>query len=201
MPSRAPFLNVTDQPFQADPTGTQDSTLAFQAALNAAGNMLVPLDERQPNTVLVPAGIYKIERPITIPPYVALEGTWDSPPDCGASFPSPNQPSNTRDWWDPQIYSPFLKGTALVTDYGRGINDRSDIPAFITLVGPSSMLKGVWIFYPLQGVAFYQKGPPHGRSDRPEVFDKAYPVFEVIPYQWTIRATAESCTVSEVLLQ
>jgi hypothetical protein len=53
MPSipRAAFLNVTDPPFNADPTGTYDSTQAFQAALNAAGNLSVALDERQSNIV------------------------------------------------------------------------------------------------------------------------------------------------------
>lgn len=180
---RAAFLNVTDQPFQADPTGTQDSTQAFQTALDAAGNTSVPLGDRQPNTVFVPAGIYKIDRPITIPPYVTLEGTWDSPPDCDASFPSPNQPVNARNWWDPEIYCSFLKGTVLVTDYGRNINDRSDIPAFITLAGPSSTLKGVWIFYPRQGI--------------PDNFDGSFDVIPIngqfVPLAIAVRSLGSCC--------
>jgi hypothetical protein len=68
------------------------------------------------------------------------------------------------------------------------------MPAFITLLGPSSTLKGLWVYYPWQGI-----------PDQ----DNPLGPFEVVPYQWTIRAHSlnrpgaevVSCTVSEVLLQ
>lgn len=181
--TRAAFINVTASPFSADPTGTQDSTDAFQSALDLAGQSVPPL---HPNVVFAPAGIYRIDGPIRVPKHVTLEGTWVSPPDCGAFFPSANQPSATWKWWDPQVYRAFFAGTVFVTDYGRGIEDKPDIPAFITLEGPSSILKGIWVYYPWQGIR--------------DKADLTQPL-QVVPYQWTVRAESESCAVSEVFLQ
>lgn len=50
-------LNVTDAPYNADPTGTDDASLAIQAAVNAA---------RPGDVVLIPEGRYRINRPISV---------------------------------------------------------------------------------------------------------------------------------------
>lgn len=53
--------------FGADPTGANDSTQAFQAALDAAGS--------DGAVVLVPAGTYSISNRLVVPGGVTLEGT------------------------------------------------------------------------------------------------------------------------------
>jgi hypothetical protein len=90
------------------------------------------------------------------------------------------------------VYRPFLKGTVIVTDYGRGIEDRADIAAFITLTGPSCTLIGVWIFYPRQGIPlFFGEMVRHwGQSEFP-----GHSLSMDNSSNW------ESCTVSKILLQ
>jgi hypothetical protein len=263
------FFDVTDPVFGADPTGQADSTAAFQAALDAAGEYKTVLQQehlcpnialvrpevpkpwpwppqtpntgtptalafssgvqnvsavrpdrseprgtsppsaaleasKAPNVVVVPPGAYWIGGPLVVPPFVTLQGSWTRPPDPGAAFnfPSPRWISSEppyqtlRPWWDPNEYLPHLHGSVLLTDYGRGCEDAGDKYAFITLVGPSSTLKGFWIYYPWQGVLNRRGGRKR---------------FGVVPYQWTIRAAplpgqlpgnheGISCAVSEVLL-
>jgi hypothetical protein len=234
---RPAFINVTDPPYCADPTGVRNCTKAFQWALDAAGayqdrafsQQKVCGDDRvfaygpnweekpnaESNIVFVPSGIYKIDGPIFIPPNVTLEGTWVSPPDCDSTrFPSPNQvgAQSNWQWWRPEVYRPLLHGTAIVTDYGRGYEDRTDKYAFITLLGPNSILKGIWIYYRLQGVKDEHRADELDKMDTdPTKYPYQYPdlfktAFDVAPYQWTIRAGLDGssyiggCTVSDVLL-
>ena len=154
-----------------------------------------------PSVVFMPPGTYLIDRPLLVPPYVTLRGSWSHPPECGSDFPSPNQSAANQNWWLPEVFASRVHGTVIVTDYGRGCEDRADMYAFITLLGPSSALRGVWIYYPWQGVR-----------------NKALPrlTFGVVPYQWTVRAApsnptdivgcfslgrSESCSVSDLFLQ
>lgn len=58
---------VTDAPFLADPTGTQDSTLAFRSALSA-------VSAHAGGTVFAPAGIYRIDGTLIIPHGTTLRG-------------------------------------------------------------------------------------------------------------------------------
>jgi hypothetical protein len=187
-------------PFQAVLTGFPDVGEATPSApVSAASDV-----SRTPNVVVVPPGTYWIDGPLVVPPFVTLQGSWTRPPDPGAAvdFPSPrwidpDSPHETpRPWWEPSEYLPHLHGSVLLTDYGRGCEDESGKYAFITLVGPTSTLKGFWIYYPWQGVK--------NRTARRRRLG-------VVPYQWTIRAAplpgqsgnkheGISCAVSEVLL-
>lgn len=60
---------VTDAPFNADPTGTTDSTTAIQAALNSFGG--------NGGILFFPPGTYKTG-PLTVPSNVSLEGAYFS---------------------------------------------------------------------------------------------------------------------------
>ena len=64
-------LVVTGTRFGADPTGTNDSTAAIQAALNTAA---------QGQPVYLPPGTYKTTSPLTLPPGSVLLGgsAWDN---------------------------------------------------------------------------------------------------------------------------
>lgn len=68
-PADAGLLDVTQAPYQADPTGTSDARAAIQAALNDAHGM----DRRR--TVYLPAGTYRLSGGIHFPgPGVTLQG-------------------------------------------------------------------------------------------------------------------------------
>ena len=58
--------------FGADPTGTTDSTLAIQSALDAVKGM-------GGGTVFLPIGSYLLSSTISIPNYVSLVGDWHKP--------------------------------------------------------------------------------------------------------------------------
>ena len=58
--------------YGADPTGVADSSLAFQAALDAAGTNAGALHSGI--TVHIPAGEYKISEGLTVPDYTTLAG-------------------------------------------------------------------------------------------------------------------------------
>lgn len=66
--------NVLD--FGADKTGNQDSTWAFQNAINKVNDI-------RGGTVYVPAGRYKIEGTLNLPSAVSLRGEWINPDEGG----------------------------------------------------------------------------------------------------------------------
>lgn len=98
--------------------GKTDDTAAFQRALDdaaAAGG----------GTVFVPAGTYRIERHLTVPPGTALVGIGRAP----------------------QSYSPRQPGSMLLAVEGAG---KPGGEPFLTLAGPNSTLEGISILYPDQ---------------------------------------------------
>jgi len=111
-------VNVVD--LGADNTGTADATSAFQAALDQAGT--------SGETVLAPAGTYKIAGSLQVPSFVTLEGEWRAPAYWAQGVPD--------------------IGTVLHAYAGRG---NVDGPPFITLAGHAAGVKGLAIRYPFQG--------------------------------------------------
>ena len=108
-------LSVLD--FGAAGDGVADDTGAFQAALDQAG--------AKGETVLAPAGQYRLNGTLTIPAGVTLQGVWPGPHTSQLSL-----------------------GTTLLAYAGR---DDESSPAFIGLhVG--STLKGITIYYPEQRI-------------------------------------------------
>jgi len=60
---------ATALPYNADPTGVADSTIAIQNALNACFNS-------GGGTVYIPAGTYRVTNTIEVPSFVTLRGDW-----------------------------------------------------------------------------------------------------------------------------
>ncbi|MCD6507170.1 hypothetical protein J7M22_11200 [Candidatus Poribacteria bacterium] len=106
--------------------GAKDATEAIQGMLDKAG-------EKGGGEVFLPAGRYRIEGSLRVPPGVTLTGTWRSP-----------------------HHSEGLRGTVLLAYGGRG--DQSG-PALIEL-SPSSAVRGLTILYPEQTVPEVIPYPP-----------------------------------------
>ncbi|MEK8130018.1 glycosyl hydrolase family 28-related protein [Paenibacillus filicis] len=70
-PASARLFDVTKAPYLADRKGTTDAAAAVRQALTDAA--------AQGGTVYMPAGIYRINSPITVPSGVELRGSWDVP--------------------------------------------------------------------------------------------------------------------------
>ncbi|TFE29398.1 glycosyl hydrolase family 28-related protein [Cohnella luojiensis] len=71
-PNGNQLFDVTAAPYNADDTGAADVSAIVQQALSDAGTS-------GGGTVYLPAGIYRIEQPITVPTGVELRGSWDVP--------------------------------------------------------------------------------------------------------------------------
>lgn len=99
--------------------------------------------------VRLPAGKYKLAMPITVPSGVMLAGEWEAP-----------------------HHAQLMKGTVILAYAGRG---KEDGPALVTL-SPSSGIKGMTFFYPLQRIPGTK------------------------PYPWTIRGYGMHCSVIDVTL-
>lgn len=113
-----PFsLNCRD--FGAKGDAQADDTAAIQSALDQAG-------VGGGGIVLVPAGYYRLEGHLRVPPGVTLQGIWDTP-------------HHEDQTW----------GSALFAISGKG---EADGPALIEL-SPSSAVRGIKIFYPEQDLA------------------------------------------------
>ena len=63
---------ATEEPYGADPTGRQDSTVAIQKALYA-------VEELGGGVVYLPAGQYLVTRTVFVPAGVVLQGDWQDP--------------------------------------------------------------------------------------------------------------------------
>ncbi|OPH55988.1 hypothetical protein BC351_29270 [Paenibacillus ferrarius] len=70
-PASVNMIDVTKAPYLADRKGITDATAAVKQALANAAAL--------GGTVYLPAGIYRINEPITIPSGVELRGSWDVP--------------------------------------------------------------------------------------------------------------------------
>lgn len=111
--------------FGAAGDGATDDTAAFQKALDAAG-------EAGGGTVRIPAGKFHIAGHLTVPPGVALLGSWRyAPSDTGVRWGGEGSPK-----W----------GTILLVTEGAGSEDG---PPFIHLTDHAT-LQGVNIYYPHQ---------------------------------------------------
>ena len=108
---------VTDAPFFADRTGKRDSTEAFRSALAA-------VSAQGGGTVFAPAGIYRIDGTLVIPPSTTLRG------------------ADLRDRSDPNLI-----GTLLLASFGEG--DQTAAP-FITL-RLFACVRDLAVWYPSQG--------------------------------------------------
>ncbi len=111
------LANVIRSPYNADLTGKEDSTQAIQDALN-------DVSLNGGGTVWMPAGKYRITKPIRIPAFVTLRG----------------------DWADPETSGGY--GTILVMDIPE--EDRND-KGTITL-GGSGGVYGLTVLYPNQSL-------------------------------------------------
>jgi len=108
-------INVLD--FGAKGDAATDDTKAFQAALDRA--------DAKGQVVHVPAGEYRIDGTLTVPPGVTLEGVWAGPHTAQLS-----------------------KGTTLLAYTGR---DNEDATPFINLQAGAT-LKGITVYYPEQTI-------------------------------------------------
>ncbi len=108
-------FDVTAAPYAADPTGERDCTAGFAAALADAG--------RRGGTVFAPAGRYRIDGVLKIPPGVTLRGDWKMPVKNDVS----------------------VGGTVLLATAGRGSADGT---AFISV--DQGGVRDLSIFYPEQ---------------------------------------------------
>ncbi|MBE6631120.1 MAG: hypothetical protein E7623_00305 [Ruminococcaceae bacterium] len=111
---------VTEEPYNADPTGKTDSTAAIQRALNDAY-------KAGGGTVWMPAGQYLIKKSIDIPNFVTLRGDWQDP-DSG------------------NIKSVEDYGTLILADVSP---DEYRVSALFT-IGGSAGVKGLTVYYTRQ---------------------------------------------------
>ncbi len=114
--------SVADFNVKAD--GETDDTAAFQAALDAAAE--------DGGIVYVPAGTYRIDGALSVPPGVMLRGVWEAP-----------------------HHADIGRGTVL---YATGHRGNEDGPPLIKL-DKSSGVRGLTIFYPDQRVDDIQPYP------------------------------------------
>ncbi|MDH7480712.1 MAG: glycosyl hydrolase family 28-related protein [Armatimonadota bacterium] len=138
--SAANMLDVKQFGVKGD--GKADDSAAIQRALDACA-------ANGGGTVKLPAGKYKLSKPITVPSGVMLAGEWEAP-----------------------HHAQLMKGTVILAYADRG---KEDGPALVTL-SPSSGIKGMTFFYPMQRIP------------------------GVKPYPWTIRGYGMHCSVIDVTL-
>ncbi len=114
------LFNLSD--FGADASGKSDVSVALQAALdaaNAAGGGIV----------YVPAGLYRLENPVTVGENTVIMGVQQNPHTGHADF----------------------IGSILLVTYGR--DGGEDDTAAITLQGKNSGVTGVLVYYPENGAS------------------------------------------------
>ncbi|MFD2328238.1 S-layer homology domain-containing protein [Cohnella sp. GCM10020058] len=112
-PASGELFDATAPPYNADRGGIVDASAAIQQALDAAGNA-------GGGTVYLPAGIYRVDSPISVPTGVELRGSWDVP------------------------HHTIGGGTALFTRYGQGAPEGAT--ALITLKA-SAGVRGLSVYY------------------------------------------------------
>lgn len=112
-PTGRQLFDATAAPYLADRGGVVDASAAIQQALNAAG-------DAGGGTVYLPAGIYRVDSPLSVPTGVELRGSWDVP------------------------HHTIGGGTVLFTRYGQGAPEGAT--ALITLAA-SAGVRGLSVYY------------------------------------------------------
>ncbi|AIQ60673.1 glycosyl hydrolase family 28-related protein [Paenibacillus borealis] len=127
------LFDVTASPYNADWSGLLDVSAAVQQALDDAG-------AAGGGTVYLPAGTYRIDTRLTVPPGVELRGSWDVP------------------------HHTIGGGTVIFTNYGEG---KPEEEALITLEA-SAGIRGLSVYYDKQDwsnikpYAWTVRGKGHG---------------------------------------
>lgn len=123
-----------------DTSGTDDVSSALQALLDDAGET--------GGVVYLPAGIYRLDGPITVPGGVELRG-------------SAGTATREQGW--------MSKGTLLLSYYGDDTDAAEDGQALITLAGAHAGINGIRIIYPENGpndtslnTTYTVRGTAHG---------------------------------------
>lgn len=111
-PATAQLFDVTAAPYNANNTGAADVSAVVQQALTDAG-------ATGGGTVYLPAGIYRVEQPITVPTGVELRGSWDVP------------------------HHTVGGGTVLFTNYGEGNAGGSPLISLEAFSG----IRGLSVYY------------------------------------------------------
>ena len=111
--------------FGATGTGEKDDSAAIQKALDECA-------AKAGGTVKLPAGKYRLDKPITVPSGVILSGEWEAP-----------------------HHAQLANGTVILAYAGKG---KEDDPPLVSL-SPSSGIKGVTFFYPEQRIPGTQPYP------------------------------------------
>jgi len=122
-------LNVLDYgavSSSCDAANSYDNTIPFQEALDDASS-------KESSSVYVPRGCYHFKGHISIPRGVTLQGSFTS------------VPSHPIGMGDPALDD----GTILLPTEGRGEDETSSTPAFITMTA-NSAVQGLAIYYPEQ---------------------------------------------------
>lgn len=117
-PATAQLFDVSKAPYNllggtVDDAGA-DVSVVLQQALNDAA-------AQGGGTVYVPAGIFRLAHPVTVPGGVELRGSWDVP------------------------HHTIGGGTVLFTDYGRG-DEEGTLPALISLESKAG-IRGLSVYY------------------------------------------------------
>lgn len=108
---------VTDSPFNADSTGVNDCTTAVQNAIDTVW-------KRGGGTVVIPAGMYRVDGTLLVRENVTIRGDWKSPLNGGSGA-----------------------GTILKASSGLGNENGT---SFIKIDGPNAGVRGLSIWYPDQ---------------------------------------------------
>ncbi len=116
---------VDPERYGVDPTGQEDSSIGIQRALNDVRKM-------DGGTVWLPAGKYRITRPLTVPAFVTLRGDWQDP-DVGTQY-----------------------GTILLMDIPAVA--ATDNSGSITISGSAGVM-GLTVYYPNQSLDNVQPYP------------------------------------------
>ena len=111
--------------FGATGLGEKDESAAIQKALNEC-------ESKGGGGVNLPAGKYRLDKPITVPSGVMLSGEWEAP-----------------------HHAQLTKGTVILAYAGKG---KESDPSLISL-SPSSGVKGMTFFYPEQRIPGTQPYP------------------------------------------
>ncbi|MDG0807993.1 glycosyl hydrolase family 28-related protein [Cohnella rhizosphaerae] len=112
-PANRQLFDATAEPYNADRAGAIDASAAIQQALDAAGGA-------GGGTVYLPAGIYRVDSPLSVPSGVELRGSWDVP------------------------HHTIGGGTVLFTRYGQGAPEGAT--ALITLKAFAGV-RGLSVYY------------------------------------------------------
>jgi len=117
-PATNQMINVAAEPYRIMPGTVDDAGPDISATLQTALNDAL---QAGGGTVYVPAGIYRLSQPVTVPIGVELRGSWDVP------------------------HHTIGGGTVFFTDYGRG-DDRGSDTALISLERKAGV-RGFSVYY------------------------------------------------------